>query len=42
MFRDATIMRPPEVSKFLSETRHLASLRPSESDEEYDVYVYPR
>jgi len=42
MFRDATVMRPAEVAKFLASTRHLARLRPSESDEEYDVYVYPR
>ena len=42
MFRDATVMRPNEVAKFLASTRHIASLRPSESDEEYDVYVYPR
>ncbi|MFL6727223.1 MAG: hypothetical protein ACJ8FS_12020 [Sphingomicrobium sp.] len=42
MFRDATVMRPAEVAKFLASTRHLASLRPSESDEDYDVYVYPR
>ncbi|MFL6765620.1 MAG: hypothetical protein ACJ8FO_10545, partial [Sphingomicrobium sp.] len=42
MFRDATVMRPVEVAKFLASTRHVASLRPSESDEDYDVYVYPR
>ena len=42
MFRDATVMRPAEVAKFLASTRHIARLRPSESDEEYDVYVYPR
>jgi hypothetical protein len=42
MYRDATVMRPQEVAKFLASTRHVASLRPSESDEEYDVYVYPR
>jgi hypothetical protein len=42
MFADATMMRPAEVARFLTSTRHLARLRPSESDEEYDVYVYPR
>jgi len=36
------VMRPAEVAKFLASTRHIARLRPSESDEEYDVYVYPR
>lgn len=42
MFNDATILRPEDVKRFRSSTRLIASLRPSESDEDYDVYVYPR
>lgn len=42
MFRDETTLRPDEVRRFWSATRLVAKLRPSESDEEYDVYVYPR
>jgi hypothetical protein len=42
MYEDETIQRPAEVRRFLSSTRLIARLRPSESDEEYDVYVYPR
>ncbi|MFL6721548.1 MAG: hypothetical protein ACJ8FT_07070 [Sphingomonas sp.] len=42
MFRDATILRPAEVERFWASTRLVAKLRPSDSDEEYDVYVYPR
>lgn len=42
MFGDETILRPDEVRRFLASTRLLAKLRPSASDEDYDVYVYPR
>jgi hypothetical protein len=42
MFRDGTILRPEEVRRFWSSTRLVARLRPAASDEEYDVYVYPR
>jgi len=42
MFRDATILRPDDVRQFWANTRLVARLRPSASDEEYDVYVYPR
>ena len=42
MFRDGSIMRPDEVRRFWSSTRLIARLRPAASDEEYDVYVYPR
>lgn len=42
MFRDGTILRPDEVRRFWAATRLVARLRPSASDEDYDVYVYPR
>jgi hypothetical protein len=42
MFKDETVMRPEEVRRFWASTRLVAKLRPAESDEEYDVYVYPR
>lgn len=42
MFRDRTLLRPDDVRRFWSKTRLVAKLRPSASDEEYDVYVYPR
>ena len=42
MFGDATILRPDEVRRFWASTRLVAKLRPSASDEDYDVYVYPR
>ena len=42
MFGDETILRPDEVRLFWSSTRLIARLRPVASDEEYDVYVYPR
>ena len=42
MFRDATVLRPEEVRHFWASTRLIARLRPAASDEEYDVYVYPR
>ena len=42
MYHDTLVMRPDEVRRFRSSTRLLASLRPSESDEDYEVYLYPR
>jgi hypothetical protein len=42
MFADETILRPDEVRRFWASTRLVARLRPVASDEEYDVYVYPR
>lgn len=42
MFRDVTIQRPDEVRRFWASTRLIARLRPSASDEDYDVYLYPR
>lgn len=42
MFRDRTIMRPDDVRRFRASTHLVARLRPSASDEDYDVYVYPR
>jgi len=42
IFRDATTLRPNEVRHFLSSTRLVAKLWGAGSDEEYDVYVYPR
>ena len=42
MFRDGTVLRPQEVRQFWASTRLVARLRPAASDEEYDVYVYPR
>ena len=42
MFHDKTIMTPDGVKRFLSSTRLVARLRPAETDETYDVYVYPR
>ena len=42
MWDDVTVVRPEDVKRFRSSTRLLASLRPAASDEDYDVYVYPR
>jgi hypothetical protein len=43
MFEDATILTPDSVRRFLSSTRHIATLRGSQTyDEDYDVFVYPR
>jgi hypothetical protein len=43
MFEDATILTPDSVRRFLSSTRHIATLRGSQmGDENYDVFVYPR
>jgi hypothetical protein len=43
MYDYQTILTPEAVKRFSSSTRHIASLRESRlSDENYDVYVYPR
>jgi hypothetical protein len=42
MWHDRTIMTADGVKRFLSSTRLVARLRPAETDESYDVYVYPR
>ena len=43
MFHDETILTPESVKRFLSSTRHVATLRGLElGDENYDMFVYPR
>jgi hypothetical protein len=42
IYEDQTILTPESVDRFLSSTRLLARLRPAGTDEDYDVYVYPR
>jgi hypothetical protein len=43
LFHDATTITPASIRRFLAATRHVSSLREVElSDENYDVYVYPR
>lgn len=42
MFRDYTTFTPDNISRFRAATRPVASLRRAQSDEEYDVYAYPR
>jgi hypothetical protein len=42
MWHDKTVMTADGVKRFLSATRLVARLRPAETDESYDVYVYPR
>lgn len=42
MFQNRTIITSEGRQHFLAATRPLASLRPAQTDEEYDVYVYPR
>lgn len=42
MFADTTTLIPAQVRQFRASTRLLARLRPSDSDEDYDVFVYPR
>jgi hypothetical protein len=42
MWHDKTIMTAEGVHRFLSSTRLIARLRPAETDESYDVYIYPR
>ena len=38
----STTVTPAGVHRLRASTRHVASLRPSVSDENYDVFVYPR
>lgn len=42
MYHDYTVLAPDAVARFKARTRKLASLRRAWSDENYDVYVYPR
>jgi hypothetical protein len=42
MFRDFTTFTPDNIARFRAATRPVASLRRAQSDEEYDVYAYPR
>ena len=42
MFQNRTVITPDGRRRFLAATRPLASLRPAQTDEEYDVYRYPR
>lgn len=42
MFKDETIIDPASVTRFRSSMRLVASLRPAGTDEEYEVYAYPR
>jgi hypothetical protein len=42
MFHNRTIITPEGRTRFLGQTRPLASLRPAQTDEEYDVFLYPR
>jgi hypothetical protein len=41
MFQNRLIITPEGRERFLGQTRPLASLRPAQTDEEYDVFVYP-
>ncbi|WP_426266986.1 hypothetical protein [Sphingomonas sp. LHG3443-2] len=42
MFQNRTEITPEGRQRFLAATRPVASLRPAQTDEEYDVYVFPR
>ena len=42
MYNDETLVTPEAARRFLLATRIIARLRPSGTDENYDVYVYPR
>lgn len=42
MYHDYTVLTPASVLRFKANTRKIASLRNAGSDEEYDVYLYPR
>jgi hypothetical protein len=42
MFRDYTTFTTDGIARFRAATRPLARLNRAQSDEEYDVYVYPR
>lgn len=42
MFHDYTVRTPQSVGRLRAAMREIAVLRPAATDEEYDVYVYPR
>lgn len=42
MFQNRTVITPEGRQRFLAAVRPIVSLRPAQTDEEYDVYVYPR
>jgi hypothetical protein len=42
MFQNRTLITPEGRGRFLAATRPLATLRPAQTDEEYDIYLYPR
>jgi hypothetical protein len=42
MYNDETLVTPEAARQFLASTRLIARLRPSRTDENYDVYLYPR
>lgn len=42
MYHDDTLLEPASAARFLASTRLVARLRGSGTDENYDLYVYPR
>jgi len=42
MYNDETAVTPESAKHFLGSTRLVARLRPSGTDEDYDLYLYPR
>lgn len=42
MFQNRTVITSEGRARFLAATRPLVGLRPAQTDEEYDVYLYPR
>ncbi|WP_300975143.1 hypothetical protein [Sphingomonas sp. LHG3406-1] len=42
MFQDSTVITAEGRARFLGQTRLVARLRPAQTDEHYDLYVYPR
>ena len=42
MFQDTTYITPANVKRFHSSMRLIAKLRPARTDEDFDVYLYPR
>jgi hypothetical protein len=42
MYKDYTLITPGNRQRFLAQTRKVGSLRPAQTDEEFDLYVYPR
>lgn len=42
MYHDETVFDPESARRFLSSTRRIASLRGSGTDENYDLYLYPK